>query len=114
VAAEAGPRVRHVHLKDVDAALAGQVRRGELPYGAAVRRGLFRPLGDGDVDVAGVVRALEGAGYEGWYVLEQDAALSAEPPAGFGPMVNVRRSQASFEAIGRSIGPRPAGRRTDG
>jgi inosose dehydratase len=114
VAALAGPRVRHVHLKDVDAALAGQVRRGELPYGVAVRRGLYRPLGDGDVDVAGLVRALEGAGYAGWYVLEQDTALSAEPPAGFGPMVDVRRSQAFFEAIGRSIGPRPAARRTDG
>lgn len=85
-------RVRHVHLKDVDAALAEQVRAGELSYDDAVRRGLYRPLGDGDVPVAEVVTTLENAGYRGWYVLEQDCMLDAEPEAGGGPLRDVRRS----------------------
>ena len=68
-------RIGHVHLKDVDAHLADRVRRGELSYLTAVRSGLYRPLGDGDVPVGDIVSTLESAGYLGWYVLEQDTAL---------------------------------------
>ena len=48
-------------------------------------RGLYRPLGRGDVDLVTVITALEEAGYDGWYVLEQDTVLSAEPEPGSGP-----------------------------
>jgi inosose dehydratase len=76
IAAEHPERIAHVHLKDVDAGLAGRVRAGELTYTAAVREGMYRPLGKGDVDIAGIVRTLDAAGYRGWYVMEQDAILS--------------------------------------
>lgn len=36
-----------------------------------------------------MVTTLEGAGYTGWYVLEQDVMLDGEP-AGPGPVTNVR------------------------
>jgi inosose dehydratase len=84
-------RVRHVHLKDVDATMAGRVLAGDLAFGDAVRAGIFRPLGDGDVDIAALIRTLESAGYQGWYVLEQDVMLDGEP-ADVGPAANVRRS----------------------
>lgn len=71
----AGDRIRHVHLKDLDAALAARVRGGDLGYRDGVARGLYRPLGEGDLGIAGVVEELESRGYEGWYVLEQDAVL---------------------------------------
>lgn len=89
LARSAAARIAHVHLKDVDAALAARVRDGETTYTAAVRAGLYRPLGAGDVDIAGIVRALEDAGYDGWYVMEQDAVLDTEPPAGDGPYADV-------------------------
>ena len=85
-------RVAHVHFKDVDAALAGRVRGGQIGYRDAVARGLYRPLGDGDVDVAQVVTLLEGKNYSGWYVLEQDVVLEAEPAEGEGPAVAAARS----------------------
>lgn len=85
-------RVGHVHLKDVDAALAARVRAGEVAYSAAVRAGLYRPLGAGDVDVEALVAALVASGYDGWYVLEQDVMLDAEPPAGGGPVADVAAS----------------------
>jgi inosose dehydratase len=85
-------RVAHVHLKDVDARLARRVAAGEVPYSDAVRAGLYRPLGRGAVDVAGLVGLLETRGYDGWYVLEQDVMLAAEPPAGAGPVKDVRAS----------------------
>lgn len=84
-------RVVHAHLKDVDAGVAEKVRDGSLTYAEAVRGGLYQPLGDGDVDIAAMVRTLEGAGYQGWYVLEQDVMLDAAPD-GEGPMADVRRS----------------------
>ncbi|GAB7193024.1 sugar phosphate isomerase/epimerase [Kineococcus sp. NUM-3379] len=77
LAQRAPGRIAHVHLKDVDAAAARRVRAGELAYSAAVAAGMYRPLGAGDVDVAGIVSSLEGAGYRGWYVLEQDTVLPA-------------------------------------
>jgi len=92
VARAANGRIVHVHFKDVDGALATRVRAGEMGYRDAVTRGLYRPLGDGDVDVAGVVSLLETAGYGGWYVLEQDVVLEAEPAAGDGPAASAARS----------------------
>ena len=75
LARDAARRIGHVHLKDVDAKLARKVADGEITYTEAVRRGICRPLGDGDVDVAGAIGALTVAGYDGWYVLEQDTIL---------------------------------------
>jgi len=84
-------RVNHVHLKDVDQGLADRVQAGDLPFQTAVRDGIFRPLGDGDVDIARLVSTLERRSYQGWYVLEQDVMLDAAP-AQDGPAGNVRRS----------------------
>ncbi|MFG1851054.1 TIM barrel protein [Actinomadura geliboluensis] len=90
LAARAPRRIAHVHLKDVDAALAAAVRTGATSYTDAVRAGIYRPLGAGDIDIAGIVRSLEGAGYDGWYVLEQDMIIDAEPAPGAGPAEDVR------------------------
>jgi inosose dehydratase len=81
VARDAGPRVRHVHLKDVDEALGARVRDGSLLYNDAVRAGLFRPLGEGAARIKDVLEELRKAGYAGWYVLEQDVMLDREPAA---------------------------------
>ena len=82
VAKNAGSRVRHVHLKDVDGALAARVRAGAVPYNDAVRSGLFRPLGEGAARIKDVLDHLRGKAYGGWYVLEQDVMLDAEPMPG--------------------------------
>ena len=88
-----GDRIVHVHLKDVDADIAAQIRAGELSLVEATQRGLFRPLGEGDARIAEVVRALDEAGYERWLVFEQDTAITGpEPPDGDGPVLDVRRS----------------------
>ena len=84
-------RVAHVHLKDVDAGWARKVGAGEVSYGDAVAQGLYRPLGQGDVDVARIVRVLEEADYTGWYVLEQDMMLD-EAASDDGPLADVRAS----------------------
>ena len=85
----AAGRIRHVHLKDIDAWIAAQVSAGELDYQEAVSRGLFKPLGEGNAQIAEVVRALRAIGYQGWHVLEQDFAYQASRPD---PLAGVRRS----------------------
>ena len=92
-----GERVVHVHLKDVDAGVAARYRAGELTLMGATRAGLFRPLGHGDAGISAVLAQLDAHGYEQWFVLEQDAALSGEePPVGSGPVLDV---QASIEFL---------------
>jgi len=98
LARQAPERVAHAHLKDVDAGWADRVRRGEVSYTEAVAGGMYRPLGQGDVDLAGLIGALRGAGYQGWYVLEQDTVLSAEP-VGEGPVADVRASVAYLRGL---------------
>jgi inosose dehydratase len=97
---QAAERVAHVHLKDVRTAVAATVSAGDSSYIGAVREGLYTPLGDGDLDVAAVVSALEAVGYQGWYVLEQDCALYDEPAAGAGPVLDVRRSIEFLASVG--------------
>ena len=92
VAELAGERVGHFHLKDVDREVARRVAARELSYKEGATQGMFRPLGDGDVDVAEVIRRVQASGYGGWYVLEQDTVVETEPEEGEGPVVNVRKS----------------------
>jgi inosose dehydratase len=92
IAELAGPRVNHVHLKDVNLEVAGRLASRELSFKEAAQKDAFRPLGEGDVDVGGVVDRLESSSYRGWYVLEQDSVVEREPGEGAGPVVEVRKS----------------------
>ena len=100
VAVQHPERIGHVHLKDVRHDLADLVRRGELTYTEGVARGMYVPLGAGDVDVAAIVGALEASGYTGWYVLEQDTILTGAPAdTGVDPLADVRASVAHILAV---------------
>ncbi len=101
LAREVPDRIAHAHLKDVDAALAARVQAGELTYTEAVRKGMYTPLGAGDVDIAGIVTALRNNGFDGWFVMEQDTILGGEP-SGEGPVRDVRASVAfMYDVCGR-------------
>ena len=91
-------RIAHTHVKDVDATLAAQVRSGRRSYTEAVRAGMYRPVGSGDVDFASIVTDLRGHGYDGWYVLEQDTILTEEP-RGAGPVADVHTSVDQLRAL---------------
>ena len=72
--------------------MAQRVRSGELPFRQAVIDDIFKPLGEGAVDIAGFVSTLEADGFDGWYVLEQDKVLDADPDPGAGPIEDARKS----------------------
>ena len=98
LARQAGDRIAHVHAKDVDNGIAAQVRSGDRTYTDAVAAGMYRPIGDGDVDFAAVAAALRRHDYDGWWVLEQDTILSSEP-VGEGPVADVRRSAEHLRSL---------------
>jgi inosose dehydratase len=71
-----GPRIEHLHLKDVDGPTMERVRKGEVDLEQAWAEGLFCPFGEGVVDFAAVLAAI--GPFDGWVVLEQDrVAVSA-------------------------------------
>jgi inosose dehydratase len=92
-------RVKHVHLKDVDTAKAAQVLAKEITFSDAVADGMWRVLGTGDVDIAAMIGALQDAGYDGWYVLEQDVMFKDGEPEGEGPITDVRASLDFVKAV---------------
>ncbi|GFM19056.1 MULTISPECIES: sugar phosphate isomerase/epimerase family protein [Mycobacteriaceae] len=102
LAREVPGRIAHTHLKDVDAGLAARVQAGDISYTEAVRAGIYTPLGTGDVDIAGIVKALLDDGFDGWFVMEQDTILDDEP-TGEGPVHDVRASVAYLHDVFRSV-----------
>jgi inosose dehydratase len=103
-AREHGDRVRHVHLKDVDGALAADVRHGRRSLLSATQDGLFTALGRGDARIAEVLDGLQGHGYDGWLVLEQDTAITGdEPTVAGGPMRDARESIAFVHQSARTM-----------
>jgi inosose dehydratase len=95
-------RIAHAHLKDVNAKLAADVQQGTLTYTEAVRRGMYTPLGAGDVDIASIVTVLRRHGFDGWFVMEQDTILDAEP-TDEGPLRDVQASVQFMQDVCRSV-----------
>jgi inosose dehydratase len=98
LARQAPSRIEHLHLKDVDSTIAAKVTAGRLTYSEAVRKGMYRPLGTGDVDVPAIVGHVRAHGYNGWYTLEQDTILTGEP-SGEGPVADVRTSAEYLRSV---------------
>jgi inosose dehydratase len=103
IAERQSARIGLVHLKDVDDAAAQRLRKGELGLMGATQAGLFPPLGDGDVPIARVIETLIDRRYTGWYVIEQDVAITdGEPPVGEGPVLGVARSLEYLRSLGET------------
>lgn len=96
-------RVKHCHLKDCRLELARKVQSGELTYYQATAQGMYTAVGYGDVDIRAIMTNLIQAGYEGWFCLEQDNVISAEPEAGSGPIEDARKSVEFIKSVASSL-----------
>ncbi|MGE5327597.1 MAG: TIM barrel protein [Deltaproteobacteria bacterium] len=65
-------RIRCVHLKDVSSAKLEEARKQKLDFHAAIRHGVFVPLGQGVVEFHRVIELLNRQKFDGWVVTEQD------------------------------------------
>jgi inosose dehydratase len=92
-----GPRLAHVHLKDVRA----EVRDRGLDFWDAIAAGVFCPLGEGVVDLRAVLDALEAVGYRGFATIEQDRV-----PGSGAPLDDLAASLRVLAAAGLADGVR--------
>ena len=69
---EYGARVRYLHLKDCDLKVRQKAIDQKLDYFEATRQGVFCELGQGAVDFPGIIKTMQGLGYDGWAIVEQD------------------------------------------
>lgn len=93
-------RVDIVHAKDIRHEITARLLPGEITWAEGIQAGMFTPIGEGDIDFAAIVALLNEAGFDGYWVLEQDIMLAAEPPAGEGPILNARSSLDALVALG--------------
>jgi inosose dehydratase len=82
-------RLGHMHVKDVDGAVLRRLADGELPgFIAAVRERIFTELGNGLLDLSGLLGEVDAARYRGWLMVEQDSSwLPASEAAAVGRRV---------------------------
>jgi inosose dehydratase len=69
--------LRFVHLKDVNAAVLGEVLRQEMNFEQAVEANTFTIIEQGSIDFPEFLRILGKNNYAGWMVVEQDVKFGA-------------------------------------
>lgn len=88
-------RINHVHLKDARRFVVEEIVRDAAPVSEIWNRRAFCRLGEGDVDVEGVLAEL-GTSYRGWIVVEQDVL----PAAAVKPAADQRANREYLAARG--------------
>lgn len=88
-------RIWYVHFKDCEPEVAARARENGWDYFEAVGRGVFCELGRGCVDFDAVLQRLQGCGYEGWIVVEQDVL-----PGMGAPRDSAERNRAYLRTLG--------------
>jgi inosose dehydratase len=78
-----GPRIVHIHLKDVRRGILEQARKNDWSFNSAVRQGMFTVPGDGDVDFSAIGEFLRTSGYHGWAVVEAEQDPAKAPPRSY-------------------------------
>jgi inosose dehydratase len=89
-------RVWCVHLKDVYDEKSAEARRQRMNFHAAVRHGIFAPLGKGSIDFSRVISLLQRGQFDGWVVVEADVL-----PGGVGADAPLANAKAGREYLHR-------------
>jgi len=84
-----GPRIKHIHLKDVRADVVKRVREENLSFYDAIEAGVFTVPGDGAIDFVPIFAALAEAGFEGWLVVEAE-----QDPAKANPLEYAKKARS--------------------
>jgi inosose dehydratase len=87
-------RIKHVHLKDIRRQVMEECDERAMPFLDAVRTGVFTVPGDGDIDFAPILAALDEAGFEGWLVVEAE-----QDPAKAHPLTYAKKARAYLREI---------------
>ena len=96
-AKEFGPRIGHVHLKDIRPDMMEKAYAEGFKFRKAVLEGCFTIPGDGCVDYPGVFKALHDAHYEGWFIVEAEQDPAKANPLEYAKMAReyIKKPQVS-------------------
>jgi len=97
-------RVAHVHVKDVRPTVIAATRERNDSFLNAVLEGAFTVPGDGAIDFAGVLAALQVADYSGWLVVEAE-----QDPAKAHPLTYARLAHHNISSYLQALGYTEAG-----
>ena len=92
----AGDRIALVHIKDLKLDLGRKMVRHEIEFDTAIAERVFVPLGEGDLDLAGIVPLLP---QEVWWVLEQDQAIAELPNSSSSPVNDAASSLRALQEM---------------
>jgi inosose dehydratase len=92
-----GSRVRHAHLKDVNAEVLNEARARRWNLADALKAFIFSPLGKGNLDLRRALELLRDQGYNDWLVVEQDTTP-------LDPTTVARRNRTFLEALLDELG----------
>ncbi|TAK71910.1 MAG: myo-inosose-2 dehydratase [Gammaproteobacteria bacterium] len=73
-------RVKYVHLKDIRKPILATMLAKKWSFMDSVRAGVFTVPGDGDIDFATVIAALNKIRYQGWLLVEAEQDPAKAPP----------------------------------
>lgn len=73
------PRVKTLHLKDVNNDVRRQGVSAGWSYGQFTEAGVFAELGEGMVDFPVILTALAKTGFDGWLIVETDVTMKPSP-----------------------------------
>ena len=101
-----GPRINHVHCKDVRPEVLKRARQQDQSFLAAILEGIFTAPGDGSVDYYALARRLAEVDYNGWVVVEAEQDPAKAPPGPYSAMGR-RHLVEAFRAAGFEITEQP-------
>jgi inosose dehydratase len=105
-----GPRISHVHCKDVRRDVLARIRAADTSFLDAVLDGVFTVPGDGCIDFAEVLAALGMAHYSGWLVVEAEQDPTKALPLAYAHLGYAHLSAAAARAGLMTSAARGSGR----
>ena len=92
-------RTPYVHFKDCSPSVAAQARAKGWDYSRAIGEGVFCELGQGSVDLVGILEFLRSRGYSDWITVEQDVL-----PGMGTPFASAQRNREALAQLGLTDG----------
>ncbi len=97
-----GPRLNHIHCKDIRPDILKQVKADNLSFLDAVIEGVFTVPGDGCINYGRFAKGLAAVDYEGWVVVEAEQDPVKAPPLEYA-RIGFKALQAAFTDAGYTI-----------
>ena len=94
-----GPRITHVHTKDIRAEILKEVDIHSQSFLDCVLEGVFTVPGDGMIDYNDVMKRLYDVSYEGWVIIEAE-----QDPAKANPLIYAKMGYQALETAAHKTG----------